>query len=126
MATRLMLCAISLIISGCEPSAPDVPPGLLSSRQAQAAGAAIFTANCAICHGSKADGHGQRHAAMTPAPANLTMPPWSEPANAGRMFQAIRNGVPGTAMPSWPTLSERQIWNVVAYVYALQNRPAHD
>ena len=123
---RLMLCAISCIISGCEPGVPDVPPGLLASREAQAVGAVIFIANCAICHGAKADGQGQRRAAMTPPPANLSMPPWSEPAQAGRMFQAIRRGAAGTAMPSWPTLSDRQIWDVVAYIYALQARSAHD
>jgi high-affinity iron transporter len=121
-----MLCAISLIISGCEPSAPDVPAGLLTSAEAQAAGAPLFVANCAICHGAKADGNGRRHAAMTPPPANLTLPPWSEAANATRMFQAIRHGVPGTAMPSWSTLSDRQIWDVVAYIHALQASSAHD
>ena len=115
----IILCAISLIISGCEPSAPDFPATLLTSREAQAAGAVIFAANCAICHGGKGDGRGQRHAAMSPPPANLTLPPWSATANAGRTFHAIRNGVPGTAMASWPTLSDRDIWNVVAYIQTL-------
>lgn len=117
-----MLCAISCIISGCDPGVPDVPPGLLASREAQTAGATIFAANCAICHGNRADGHGQRRAAMMPPPANLTLPPWSEPAHAGRMFQTIRHGVAGTAMPSWPMLSDREIWNVVAFVYGLDDR----
>ena len=89
---------------------------MLTSRQAQQTGAAIFAAKCAICHGVNADGRGQRHEAMNPAPANLTLPPWSDVASAGQTFLAIRNGVPGTAMPSWSTLGDQEIWNLVAYI----------
>jgi high-affinity iron transporter len=91
----------------------------LTSREAQAAGGAIFAANCAICHGAKGDGRGQRREAMKPPPANLTLPPWSEEVSAGRTYEVIRNGVPGSAMPSWPMLSDRQIWDVVAYIHSL-------
>lgn len=89
---------------------------LLASREAQQAGALVFAANCAICHGPRADGRGQRQAGMNPPPANLNLPPWSETANADRTFLVIRNGVPGTAMPGWPTLTDQQIWQVVAYI----------
>jgi mono/diheme cytochrome c family protein len=56
---------------------------------------------------------------MNPPPANLTLPPWSEPANAGRMFLAIRNGVPRTAMPPWPMLTDKQVWELAAYITSL-------
>jgi len=56
---------------------------------------------------------------MTPPPANLTLPPWSTAAGAGRTFLAIRNGVRGTAMASWPALSDRQSWALVAYIETL-------
>jgi len=95
---------------------PNAPAELLTSREAQQAGAVIFAANCAICHGTRADGRGQRQAGMNPPPANLTLPPWSEAANAARTFLVIRNGVRGTAMPGWPTLTDQQIWQVVAYI----------
>ena len=95
---------------------PNAPAELLASREAQQAGAVAFAANCAICHGARADGRGQRQAGMTPPPANLTLPPWSERANADRTFRVIRNGVPGTAMAGWPTLTDQQIWQVVAYL----------
>jgi len=98
-----------------------MPAGLLTSRAAQDAGAALFAAHCALCHGVNGDGHGQRRDAIDPPPANLTLPPWSEAERAGTVFLAIRDGVPGTAMPSWPTLSDDQIWNVVAYVHALNS-----
>jgi len=57
---------------------------------------------------------------MTPAPANLTVSPWSERASAGRAFLAIREGVPQTAMAPWPTLSDREIWQLIAYIETLR------
>jgi mono/diheme cytochrome c family protein len=59
---------------------------------------------------------------MNPSPANLTLPPWSEERSAGRTFLAIRNGVPRTAMPAWPMLNDRQIWDVVAYIQTFKSR----
>jgi len=56
---------------------------------------------------------------MIPAPANLKLPPRSDPHSAGKVFLVIRNGVRGTAMPGWPSLSDQQIWNVVAYIVSL-------
>jgi len=113
---------ISLVISGCEGGAPSAPAGLLASREAQAVGGALFAANCGICHGVGADGGGQRREGMNPPPANLTIPPWSEAANAGRTFIAIRNGVRGTAMPAWATFSDQQIWELVAFITSLGNQ----
>jgi mono/diheme cytochrome c family protein len=57
---------------------------------------------------------------MNPPPANLTLPPWSEPANAGRTFLAVRKGVPRTAMPPWPMFTEKQVWELVAYITSLE------
>jgi len=93
----------------------------LTSRAAQDAGGVIFATNCAICHGAKGDGRGQRQESMNPPPANLTLLPWSDEASATRMHRIIRNGVPGTAMSSWPMLSDRQIWNLVAYIHSLRS-----
>jgi high-affinity iron transporter len=98
-----------------------MPAGLFTSREAQDAGGVIFAANCAICHGIKGDGDGQRREGINPPPANLTLPPWSDVISAIRMHGVIRNGVAGTAMPSWPVLSDRQIWDVVAYIHSLQS-----
>ena len=98
-----------------------MPAGLLTSRAAQQAGGVIFAANCAICHGAKGDGRGQRREGINPPPANLTLPPWSDEASAIRMHGVIQNGMPGTAMASWPMLSDRQIWDVVAYIHSLKS-----
>jgi mono/diheme cytochrome c family protein len=110
------LFTILLAISACERGAPTPPAGLLSSAEAQQAGSALFAANCAICHGVNRDGYGQRREGMTTPPANLTMPPWSDPAAAGQTFVVIRDGVRGTAMPSWRILGDERIWQLVAFI----------
>lgn len=56
---------------------------------------------------------------MVPPPADLTVAPWSERAHAGRTFLAIRDGVPQTAMAPWPTLSDGETWQLVAYIETL-------
>jgi mono/diheme cytochrome c family protein len=71
----ITLFAILLTISGCERNSLKMPVGLLTSREAQDAGAVIFAANCAICHGVKGDGRGQRREGINPPPANLTLLP---------------------------------------------------
>ncbi len=111
---------ISSVISGCERTGPAVPAALLSSDEARRAGARLFAEHCAICHGAGGDGLGLRQSDMVPPPADLTVPPWSQRRHAGRTFLAIRNGVPETAMASWPMLSERQTWELVAYIESLR------
>ncbi len=71
----------------------------------RAAGAALFAARCADCHG--ADATGVRGPDLTRL--------WGAGATDDRVFQAIRQGVPGSIMPayhrprrmrcgrSWPT-----------------------
>jgi len=110
MPAGIVLFTLSLVISGCErASAP-------ASGANPTAGAALYAAHCALCHGVNGDGQGVRRAFMDPPPANLTLPPWSRKENAARTFAAIRDGVRGTAMPPWPSLSDEQIADLVAYI----------
>ena len=115
----IALFTLSCVISGCEGAGPNPPDATLSSAAARGAGARLFAAHCAICHGPDGEGNGQRQSFMVPAPANLTLPPWSQRAHASRTFLAIRDGVRGTAMASWPTLSDPQTWQLVAYIESL-------
>jgi mono/diheme cytochrome c family protein len=99
-----------------------MPAGLLTSQEAQERGSAIFAANCSLCHGAGGDGYGQRREGMNPPAANLTLLDWSERTGANHVFEVIRNGIPGTAMPSWPMLSDQQVWEVVAHLHSLRSR----
>jgi mono/diheme cytochrome c family protein len=116
---------VLFVASGCKRSAAPVagsvrlPPGLLASHQAREKGRDLFLKNCAICHGTNGDGNGARSVGMTPPPANLTIPPWSESSAAPRIFSAIRDGVAGSAMPRWTSLDNEQVRDLVAYVHSL-------
>lgn len=81
-----------------------------------AAGAQVFQANCAACHGEQGHGDGPASAALEPKPANLGAD--HVQANSdGALFWIITHGRTGTAMPPWESvLSEEQRWEVVNFI----------
>jgi mono/diheme cytochrome c family protein len=120
------MIAIALAAFSCGPSEDRdlptsyrdlaVPTGIVESPQARVRGEALFTAHCALCHGTRGDGHGQRSAALSTTPRNFTDPHWQMRASDRRIFHSIREGVPGTAMPAWKSLPVNKCWDLVAYV----------
>lgn len=83
-------------------------------------GRKIFSSNCQTCHGSKAKGNGPASVALNPRPANLTSKSVQD-EKLGNLFWKVSNG--HLDMPSWKsTLSQKQIWSVVAYVKSLTNK----
>jgi high-affinity iron transporter len=97
--------------------AMDLPRGPLDT----AAGHAVYSKNCASCHGMAGAGDGPAaHTLSTPPPAigikRLT--PELTPSLA---YNVISVGVRGTAMPAFgPTLTAQQRWNIINYVYSLR------
>ncbi len=55
-------------------------------------------------------------------PADFTDTQWSSPSSAARAYHAIRDGVPGTPMPSWSALSEAERWDLVAYLVSVSTQ----
>ena len=52
--------------------------------------------------------------------AMITVPGLLRASQAARTFAAIRDGVRGTAMAPWPSLSDEQIADLVAYIQTLK------
>ncbi len=96
-----------------------------------AAGKALFEANCASCHGVSGKGDGPVGAALNPPPRDFTVGEFK--------FDANGNGTPGededivlviqkgamayggsALMAPWPTLSEDQVVDVVAYIRTMK------
>jgi len=86
-----------------------------------AVGQRIYQKECAFCHGPT--GHADTDAArvLKPPPRNLADPIEMARVDDGRMYAAIKLGVPGTAMASWANLmSPAEIIDVMRYVRSLQ------
>jgi mono/diheme cytochrome c family protein len=56
---------------------------------------------------------------MSRAPADLTDPAWRARTSERRAYYTIREGVPGSSMPAWRSLSTEETWDLVAFVFSL-------
>lgn len=81
------------------------------------AGSILFREHCTGCHGRS--GEGGQGEGQGP---NLAMSWEVRRAKDQDLFNFIRNGVKGTAMPAFP-LPEEQIWQLAAFIRSL-NAPA--
>jgi alcohol dehydrogenase (cytochrome c) len=80
-------------------------------------GKKLFDQACAACHGSA--GHGGR------GPA-LAADKFHQGDTDFDLFQNIRNGIPGTQMPSFSVFSSDGVWQLVAYIRSLSSRGVKD
>jgi len=124
--------AISLTFTGCSDRDADLPPeyrrletpeARLGSAEARERGRVLFQQHCALCHGPRADGQGVRREGLTSRPRDFTDPAWRREATPRRVFYALREGVRGTAMPSWRSLPEAEAWDLVAFLFSVGEAP---
>lgn len=87
---------------------------LQSDPDAVAAGAKLFAAHCAECHGDKADG-GKK--------APSLRAPEVQQATPGALFWLLTNGVVRRGMPVWSKLPEPQRWQLVSFIKSLAPAP---
>jgi DMSO reductase family type II enzyme heme b subunit len=89
------------------------------------AGKAVYERKCAGCHGDKGDGKGAAAELLLPRPRDFTKGLYKIRTTANKvptdqdLFKIISEGMPGTSMPAWSVLPEKDRWNVVAYVKGL-------
>ncbi|HTL56085.1 MAG TPA: c-type cytochrome [Candidatus Limnocylindrales bacterium] len=57
----------------------------------------LFLQNCAPCHGVSGDGKGNAASTLIPEPANFKL----KQPDFDYISEVLREGIPGTAMPSW-------------------------
>jgi mono/diheme cytochrome c family protein len=110
-----VLCAAAWGATGWE---KRVPPAfharknpLASDKAAGPAGDRLFSKYCAACHGDSGRGN-QKIPAITSAA--------SKRFTDGDLFWVITNGVPGTLMTPWNSLTETQRWQLVRYIRTLK------
>ncbi len=86
-------------------------------------GQVIYEKKCALCHGEKGDGSGPAAPLLDPRPRDFTKGKYKIRTSAsGRLptdadlFRVISEGMPGTSMPAWKVLPEKDRRDLVAYV----------
>src|SRR5881227_1539451 len=97
---------------GGAPAGPANP--FAANLQAIDEGRAIYNQTCTACHGP--DGAAGEMGPALGVPARR----YAQGSDA-QIFEAIKNGIPGTQMPPFGTqLSDDDIWKVAAYIRGLR------
>lgn len=117
---RLISAALLVALSNSLASA-QVPD--LGTDEQRAAGKVLYDKWCAQCHGENGDGQGIATPYVHPEPRDFTAgkykvrstPNGTLPTDED-IIQAIREGLPGTAMPAFPELSNAEVDHLVVYL----------
>ena len=92
----------------------------------------LFRRHCAACHGTSGDGAGPSAAVLNPYPRDFRNGVFKFTSTAGGakplrddLWRTLRQGLPGTAMPSFRKLPDREIEALVEYVKYLEHPRAN-
>ena len=85
------------------PVAPSKAPSLQR-------GQALYAAQCASCHGAQGRGDGPLAAQLDPRPVAFSERDRARARSLFSLHQTISNGVPGTSMPAFASLSDDDRW----------------
>jgi len=105
-----MRSILVMVLMGVVPAAAD-----------EAKGAALYQANCLVCHGAELDGKGPAGAALQPPPASFKSAEFWKTRDEKSVKATIKNGSPGTAMMPFAHLPDADLEAIVAYLLA--NKP---
>jgi DMSO reductase family type II enzyme heme b subunit len=100
-----------------------------SSPQDLEAGKQVYTRKCAQCHGDDGKGMGPAAELVFPKPRDFTRgvykirttPSGTVPTDED-LFRVISNGLPGTSMPAWSLLPERERRQVAQYLKTFSDK----
>ncbi len=108
-----LLLGVSL---GCAAAIAAQPP----SPPVHERGRVLYEARCSVCHG--ADGRADTPVGrmLRPRPRNFADPVEMARLTVDRIYRAIKDGKPGTAMAAWgQVLTETEIGDVIDHIHAL-------
>jgi mono/diheme cytochrome c family protein len=110
------------MINSVEVRARGISPPAWTSADQLLAGYCAYETHCVACHGAAAVARQPWVAGMEPSPPYLL--DISQRFTPGQLFWIVKNGIKMTGMPAWgDSLSDRQIWNVVAWLEASEKLP---
>lgn len=85
----------------------------------QAETQALFQQNCIACHGAKGQGDGPLAASLEPMPTDFTDKARARNRSLVGLYDAVTNGLEGTAMTAFSQLNEKQRWSLAFYAGSL-------
>jgi len=77
---------------------------------------------CRVCHGMSGDGLGILFHKVEPKPRNFTCVHTMDNLPDGQLFWVIKNGSPGTAMPSFSYLEDDQVWQLILFIRSFSKK----
>lgn len=106
----LLIAAVAVFAAvATEAQTVGVNP-LAGDAAAIAQGKNIYRGRCGVCHGIDAKGY---------RGSDLTTGDWVHGGSDAQIFKTIFEGVPGTEMPGNSTMSDEEVWMVMAYLRTL-------
>lgn len=105
-------------------AAEILPPGNLGDHNRVVSGTSHFAEHCSSCHAAPGVEAGEMAKGMYPSPPTLTnaVIQWAP----GELFWIIRNGIKMSGMSAWPSHSDEDIWDIVAFLQKLPNMSEQD
>jgi caa(3)-type oxidase subunit IV len=83
-------------------------------------GKELYSQNCVSCHGPTGLGDGPAAGSLNPKPRNFTAAEgWKNGRQSAMIFKTLKEGIPGSGMASFATLSAEDRWTISAYVATL-------
>lgn len=81
-------------------------------------GERLYTAKCMACHGRDGKGDGPAARALPRPPPDMTVATFWKDRSDPELRSAIRNGIPGGIMRSFP-MSDDKLTDLIAYLRSL-------
>ncbi len=102
----------------------DVAKVAEKTPAALAKGKSLFDANCAACHGRNGKGDGPAAVSLAPKPRDFASPGgWTNGYALTDIFKTLTEGVKGSAMGSYDTLSVKDRFDLAHYVQSFGDFP---
>jgi mono/diheme cytochrome c family protein len=133
---------VALITGAALASGPEITPigvplpiqvrpsrEVVATPELIAIGKRIYQRQCSPCHGATGRGDGEAAYLLYPKPRDFgaaryrLVSTWEGVPTDADLFMTISRGMPGSAMPSWAQLPERERWGLVHYVKSLAEHP---
>ncbi|KMP11970.1 Triheme cytochrome c [Candidatus Nitromaritima sp. SCGC AAA799-C22] len=127
----LLVCWVGLPgAAGWAGGLPEPPAGSVADPALLEKGRRLFLDYCAHCHGNQGNGDGYNAEFLDKDPAEFSNPEFQSKKSNDRLFRAIQKG--GAAVKKSPlmpvfghTLSEEEIWSLVAFIRHLGKDTSH-